>query len=161
MDPSPDPNPLDFMAYSLRNYTWEKNDAELSSKEKGDRTARENGQSVNLDVEWRNIVERLSILSSEEIRGLRFQSIEEAEEFYSCHSKMVGFSVKKDDLIGDEEDRITYRYWAENFQEFPRCCKNKRWTKKVKLTSKWCESNKLPKDTIETARCGVLNALSN
>ncbi|KAI5658382.1 hypothetical protein M9H77_27175 [Catharanthus roseus] len=69
----------DFMACSLRNYTCEKDDVELSSKEKGDRTARENEQSI-----------------------------EYVEEFYSCHSKMVGFSVRKDDLIWDEKDRITY-----------------------------------------------------
>ncbi|KAI5650328.1 hypothetical protein M9H77_36333 [Catharanthus roseus] len=72
----------DFMAYAIRNYTWEKDDVELSSKEKGEMTPRESEQSVNLDVEC------LSILSFEKIRGLRFQSIKDVEEFCSCHSKM-------------------------------------------------------------------------
>ncbi|KAI5681945.1 hypothetical protein M9H77_03173 [Catharanthus roseus] len=34
-------------------------------------------------------------------------------------------------------------------------------TQNAKLASKWCQSEQLPKDTNETARSGVLNAMSN
>ncbi|KAI5658384.1 hypothetical protein M9H77_27177 [Catharanthus roseus] len=49
----------------------------------------------------------------------------------------------------------------EIFQEFPRCCINKRWTQNAKPVSKWCQSDQLPKDKIKIARCGVLNAMPN
>ena len=53
-------------------------------------------------INWRAIVDRLDNLSFEDRRLLTFDSIEDAKEFYSCYSKMVGFSIRDRDQRKDK-----------------------------------------------------------
>ncbi|XP_027171783.1 protein FAR1-RELATED SEQUENCE 5-like [Coffea eugenioides] len=62
-------------------------------------------------ISWRTIVDRLDKLSSDEIQVLTFDSIEDAREFYLCHSKMVGFGIRERDEKKDRKGIVTYKRW--------------------------------------------------
>ncbi|XP_027158292.1 protein FAR1-RELATED SEQUENCE 5-like [Coffea eugenioides] len=74
-------------------------------------------------ISWRTIVDRLDKLSSDEIQLLTFDSIEDAREFYLCHSKMVGFGIRERDEKKDQKGIVTYKRWVCNREGF----RNSKW----------------------------------
>ena len=71
-------------------------------------------------------VKVLGGISYEEVMGMHFNSIEEAEAFYNMYSKVAGFSIRKDDAKRDKKGGIIYPKWVCSKQGYrlEKCLKN-------------------------------------
>lgn len=72
--------------------------------------------AINMDditmthhTDWKNIMERLIELTNEQISSLRFNSIENVDEFYTCYAQMVGFGVRRYNAKRDMKGNIVQR----------------------------------------------------
>ncbi|KAL5579122.1 hypothetical protein UlMin_011564 [Ulmus minor] len=76
-------------------------------------------------MESANIGKDPSDLLEEDMVGVEFKSVEEAESFYHIYSKIIGFSVRKNQCRKNQAGIVTTRSW---------CCSNEgfRRTKYIK-----------------------------
>ena len=51
-------------------------------------------------------------LTVEDVWKMKFSLVDEAEEFYKLFAKVVGFSVRKDDVKRDKNKNIVSRKWV-------------------------------------------------
>ena len=54
----------------------------------------------------------LNDLTLEDVQKMEFSSIEEVEEFYNLFAKVIGFSVRKNDVKQDKNQNIVSRKWV-------------------------------------------------
>ncbi|KAJ1411381.1 MULE transposase domain [Sesbania bispinosa] len=73
---------------------------------------KDNGRSQNLPEGYKRINE----LAVDDIKGLEFDSEEDAYDFYSKYAKFNGFAVRKDDVYRDSNNLIRMRQMVCNRQ---------------------------------------------
>ena len=92
--------------------------------------------SVDIDsIRMRKLMESANIgkdpsdLLEEDMVSVEFKSVEEAESFYHIYSKIIGFSVRKNQSRKNQVGMVTTRSWY---------CSNEgiRWTKSIKNPTK-------------------------
>lgn len=54
----------------------------------------------------------LTVLTMNDMKGVYFPTVEAGEELYALHSKLVGFSVRKDRLETDVNGLVIRRQWV-------------------------------------------------
>ncbi|KAK9270774.1 hypothetical protein L1049_026357 [Liquidambar formosana] len=57
------------------------------------------------------LYKRLYELTTNEVFSMIFNNIDEVESFYNSYAKVVGFSVRRDDLSKDKDGMIVSRSW--------------------------------------------------
>ncbi|KAL4593859.1 hypothetical protein ACB092_M009000 [Castanea dentata] len=67
----------------------------------------------NVQKHWINILEKgIDHLTDAEITGLRFSSIDDGGQFYNTYAKLVGFSIRKDEIKRNKNNIVTSRRWV-------------------------------------------------
>ena len=73
------------------------------------------GKAVFIDVDkhWSTILEKgIDQLTNAQITGLKFSSLDDGGEFYNMYAKLVGFSIRKDEIKRNKNNIVTSRRWV-------------------------------------------------
>ena len=67
----------------------------------------------NVQKHWSAILDKgIDHLIDAEIIGLRFNSIDDGGQFYNTYAKLVGFSIRKDEIKRNKNNIVTSRRWV-------------------------------------------------
>ncbi|KAF3950776.1 hypothetical protein CMV_023511 [Castanea mollissima] len=82
------------------------NDCIMGQQGSGDATQ-------NVQKHWITILEKgIDHLTDAEITSLRFSSIDDGGQFYNTYAKLVGFSIRKDEIKRNKNNIVTSRRWV-------------------------------------------------
>ncbi|KAK9289585.1 hypothetical protein L1049_007741 [Liquidambar formosana] len=124
------------------------NDGSNSDSDGGMNTAGKNNNEYNFrhNHNGQNLYpplnKRLNEVTTDEVFSMTFNNIDKAKSFYNSYAKVVGFSVRKDDLSKDKDGIIVSRSWV--------CSKEGiRLQKHLQRPDRQCEAKSI-------TRCGCL-----
>ncbi|XP_065626604.1 protein FAR1-RELATED SEQUENCE 5-like [Quercus suber] len=68
---------------------------------------------IDVDKHWSTVVEKeIDQLTNAQITGLKFSSLDDGGEFYNTYAKLVGFSIRKDEIKRNKDNIVTSRRWV-------------------------------------------------
>ncbi|XP_050259192.1 protein FAR1-RELATED SEQUENCE 5-like [Quercus robur] len=68
---------------------------------------------IDLEKHWSTILKKgIDQLIDDQITGLKFSSLDDGGEFYNTYAKLVGFSIRKDEIKRNKDNIVTSRRWV-------------------------------------------------
>ena len=68
---------------------------------------------INVEKHWSTVLEKgIDQLTDAQITGLKFSSLDDGGEFYNTYAKLVGFSIRKDEIKRNKNNIVTSRRWV-------------------------------------------------
>ena len=66
-----------------------------------------------MEKHWSTVLEKgIDQLTSAQITSLKFSSLDDGGEFYNTYAKLVGFSIRKDEIKRNKNNIVTSRRWV-------------------------------------------------